>query len=396
MILRCASLISVALLFLVSATEPDRFEEAAQQLDEQIASNYAYLDELPYGKLPVSHELERRRGAVSDSRSLLSYAEARMASLADHHAMTGSSFADSWAVVPTYADLWLVERHGRVLVDAVRANSPADAAQIAVGDRIVSVDGVPIENAIYDFWANLGLKVTPSRADYAARVLLAGRRDRPRRFAVEDASGKIRQLTLQSLYDLLSEGRDPISVCSFEDRSVVRFNNSLGDNATIAAFDEALRAIPEENELFLDLRDTPSGGNTTIARAIMGWFVDEARDYQVHNRPAEQRETGVARQWVEQVLPREDKHRSELPTLLVGRWTGSMGEGLAIGFAALGADVRGTRMAGLQGSIEDLRVGDTDLFVKLPTERLYTVEGLPRENFVPQPSIEEGPLSAGC
>ena len=396
MILQRASFISVALLFLVSATEPDRFEVAAKQLDEQIAANYAYLDNLPGGKLPVSHELERRQDAVSDARSLLSYAEARMASLADHHAISGSSFGDSWAVVPTYADLWLVGRDGRVLVDAVRANSPADAAHIAVGDRIVSVDGVPIAKAIDDFWSDLGLEVTPSRAEHAARVLVAGRRDRPRHLTVENASGEMRRLALQSLYDLPSQERNPISVCSFGDRSVIRFNNSLGDNATIAAFDEAIRSSPEENELFLDLRDTPSGGNTTIARAIMGWFVNEARDYQVHSRPAEQRETGISRQWVEQVLPREDKYRSKLPTLLVGRWTGSMGEGLAIGFAPLGADIRGTRMAGLRGSIEDLRVGNTDLFVKLPTERLYTIEGLPREDFVPQPLTDESPLSAGC
>ncbi|MEM6265878.1 MAG: hypothetical protein AAF707_00005 [Pseudomonadota bacterium] len=55
-----------------------------------------------------------------------------------------------------------------------------------------------------------------------------------------------------------------------------------------------------------------------------------------------------------------------------------------MGFDALGAEVLGTRMAGLKGSIEDLRVGDTNLSVKLPTERLLTVAGLPREEFVPR------------
>jgi hypothetical protein len=42
-------------------------------------------------------------------------------------------------------------------------------------------------------------------------------------------------------------------------------------------------------------------------------------------------------------------------------------------------------MAGLLGSVEDLRLGDTDLYVKLPTERLLSVTGSPREAFVPQP-----------
>lgn len=61
-----------------------------------------------------------------------------------------------------------------------------------------------------------------------------------------------------------------------------------------------------------------------------------------------------------------------------------MGEGLAIGFAALGAEVRGGPMAGLNGSVEDLGVGDTKLILKLPTERLMTTTYQPREDFRPQ------------
>lgn len=117
----------------------------------------------------------------------------------------------------------------------------------------------------------------------------------------------------------------------------------------------------------------------------MGWFVRKPTSYQVHNRPAEERETGIARQWVEQVLPRQGKYRTKLPSVLVGRWTGSMGEGLAIGFAAMGAEIKGTRMAGLNGSVEDLMLGDTGLTIKLPTERLMTTTYQPREDFLPRP-----------
>lgn len=99
---------------------------------------------------------------------------------------------------------------------------------------------------------------------------------------------------------------------------------------------------------------------------------------------------------MEQVLPRKDVYRAQLPTVVVGRWTGSMGEGIAIGFAALGAEVVGTRMAGLKGAVEDLRAGDADLFVKLPTERLLTPSGLPREEFVPRPSACDRTVLGAC
>lgn len=383
-------------LLSAGAAEPNPYQDAARELDRTISTNYAYLDDLPGGLLPASAELERRRESVFDADTLLRYAAARIASLSDHHAITGSSFRDSWALVPTYADLWLVKKDGRIVVDAVRAESPASAAGIAVGDKIVGVGGRPVEEAIEAFWSNMGLSLTPSREEYAARVLLAGRRDRVRRFVIENASGDLRQVNLPSLYDVASPTVPALQSCSVGNRSIIRFNNSLGNSATIEEFDEAMRQIPEANELVLDLRDTPSGGNTTVARAIMGWFVREARAYQVHDRPSEQRVTGIARQWIEQVLPRESNYRATLPTVIVGRWTGSMGEGLAIGFHALGAEVVGTPMAGLKGSVEDLSFGDTDLVVKLPTERLFTVNGLPREEFVPERAGYESPLLDGC
>jgi carboxyl-terminal processing protease len=353
-------------------------------LDGVIREKYAYLDKLPGGIVPDSKVLDAERDGVADRNSLLHYAEARLASLADHHAITGSSFADSWAVVPTYADLWVVEQDGVYTIDAVRNRSPAAAAGISRGDRLVSVGGVPAADAVAAFGHELGLGVTPRRAAYAARVLAAGRRDRDRQLGVQHPGGTVRVLNLPSLYTQHQE--QPLLLITVVDSEVtVHFNNNLGDNATIADFDHALAHFPPRHTLILDLRDTPSGGNSTVARAVLGWFVDRPQNYQIHNLPEEARATGIARQWVEQVLPRAGKHFDKLPKVLVGRWTGSMGEGLAIGFAALGAEVKGDKMAGLNGAVEDIELGDTGVTIKLPTERVMTVAGQPREDFVPEP-----------
>ena len=166
---------------------------------------------------------------------------------------------------------------------------------------------------------------------------------------------------------------------------MIRFNDSLGEDATVAAFDAAMATARPGQPVVLDLTDTASGGNTVIARAIMGWFVDTPTAYQIHNLPAEERETGVPRQWIEQVLPRPGKRHRGSVTVRVGRWTGSMGEGLAVGMEGLGADVVGDRMAGLLGAIYDHRLPNSGLVIKLPTERLYAVDGTPRETFRPRP-----------
>lgn len=368
---------------LAASSSPPDFRAAARELDDTISRSYAYLDKLPGGVLPDSEILRAEREAVADRDSLLHYAEHRIASLADHHAITGSSFGDSWAVIPTYADLWIVLDDDTYVIDAVRERSPAQAAGVRAGDHLVAIDGIEVAAAVKAYWAQLGLALTPQRAANAARVLVAGRRDRNRVLTIASPSEAERQLTLPSLYRL-SRTDAPITVTQAGNRTTIRINNSLGNSQTIAAFDAALDALPTDRELVIDLRETPSGGNTVVARAIMGWFVDRPTDYQVHRRPDEERETGIARQWVEQVLPRRGKYRVHLPTILVGRWTGSMGEGMAIGFAAMGADVRGTPMAGLLGSVEDIALGTTGVSIKLPTERLMTTTYQPREDFVPQ------------
>jgi carboxyl-terminal processing protease len=60
-----------------------------------------------------------------------------------------------------------------------------------------------------------------------------------------------------------------------------------------------------------------------------------------------------------------------------------MGEGIAIGFDAIGACVTGSKMAGLLGAVYDHRLAHSGLVIKLPTERLMHVDGTPRERFVP-------------
>ena len=69
---------------------------------------------------------------------------------------------------------------------------------------------------------------------------------------------------------------------------------------------------------------------------------------------------------------------------LVGRWTGSMGEGMAVGLDALDrATIVGTPMAGLRGGVEGFTLPNTGVTVNLPVFRISHVDGTPRENFVP-------------
>lgn len=362
---------------------PEAFRADAQSIESLVNRQYAYLDRFPGRAMPMSPALRAEADAVSDRRSLLRYAERAVTALADHHAITGGSFNDSWGLAPSYSDLWIEPEGDLWRITAVREGSPAAGAGVRPGDTLVAVSGAPTSQAVAHFWADLGLEATGDRAGYAARVLAAGRRDRPRDLTIRDAAGAERRLTLPNLYVAGPGERPPLTAREVDGVLTLRFNDSLGDRAAIAAFDAALAGARPDQPVLLDLTDTASGGNTVVARAIMGWFVDAPTPYQIHNLPAEERETGVPRQWVEQVLPRPGKRHHGPVAVRVGRWTGSMGEGLAVGLDALGAEVTGGPMAGLLGAIYDHRLPNSGMVIKLPTERLYAVDGTPREAFRP-------------
>lgn len=378
-----ALLVTTAAIAQQPAATPADYRADALSFAPLVNDRYAYLDRLG-GHFDLTRALQREAEAVHDDKSLLRFLERGVALLADHHAITGSSFGDSWAIVPSYSDMWIEEKDGTYAVTSVRSASPAERL-VKPGDKLVDVRGVPIAQAVASYWSDLGLD-TPDAVHraYAARVLLAGRRDRDRIFTLQRA-GKLVPLTLPSLYTVRKNDRPPLTVSHNGAVWRIRFNDSIGEDATIAAFDAAMAQVPDKAPVVLDLTDTASGGNSYIARAVIGWFIDRPRPYQVHSSPEEERQTTVPRMWVEYVIPRAGKHHSGPAVVLADRWTGSMGEGIAIGFDAMGVPVCGTSMAGLVGAVDDNRLEHSGQVVKLPTERLTTVSGVPREQFRPRP-----------
>lgn len=375
--------LALAALLLIGAAPAPDYKAADYQADARalagvIRANYAYLDDLPGGVVPSSPQLDAARDAVNDADSLLHYAEDVLAALADHHAFTNDSFHDDWALVPSYGDLWIVHTPAGYLVDAVKPDSIAASVGIKPGYRLIRVGNDPIDTAVGAFWAKLGLKADGERAAFAARTLAAGRRDRMRVLTFATPGGE-RTVKINNLYMDKPADRPPLTVTTVGAVTTIRFNNSLGNSDTVAAFDAAMAKIPAKLPVILDLTDTPSGGNTVIARAVMSWFVLRPMPYQLHQWPYEERTTGILRQWMEYVVPRPGKYHPGPVSVRAGRWTGSMGEGIAVGFQALGKPVCGGRMAELKGGVASFTLPRTGLVVKFPNERIYTVAGKPRE-----------------
>jgi carboxyl-terminal processing protease len=169
-----------------------------------------------------------------------------------------------------------------------------------------------------------------------------------------------------------------------DDLAYIRFENSLGNQELIAHFDSTLSLLRDSKGLILDLRNTPGGGNTTVARAILGRFIDHDMPYQKHLLPQEEKEFGVKRSWLELASPRGHFVYRAPVVVLVDHWTSSMGEGLAIGLnAVIKAPLIGTEMAGLLGATTTFELPNTHIALSVPTEKLFHIDGTAREAFIP-------------
>lgn len=76
--------------------------------------------------------------------------------------------------------------------------------------------------------------------------------------------------------------------------------------------------------------------------------------------------------------------------ILVNRWTGSMGEGIAIGLNSMNrATIVGTEMARLAGGMKTINFKNHNYGFQVSFEKIFEVNGNPREHFIPGNYIEQ-------
>jgi carboxyl-terminal processing protease len=325
--------------------------------------------------------LQERAAAAKTETEHLRVLESFVYALGDHHAHLGTNDRFSPRLVPSGATVWAESRNGKIVITEVRRGSPARAAGLREGMTVEAIDGVATADA---------LKPPPSRPEhaaemrgFAARVALAGTHEKDTVVRAQDG-----ERVLEATLGPMPDESGSLASLSFPrpEVALVRINNSLGNADLPDAFGKLLTRAKDAKALILDLRNTPSGGDSSIAKPLMAWFVKGRRGYQKHQRGD--------RTWIEQVDGRRDHFDGRL-IVLVDHWTGSMGEGTAIGLrSAAGALLVGTRMAGLRGAIESFNLPCLGASVRLPVERLYSVEGTPRELAVPDVEIGEAELAA--
>lgn len=357
-------------------TVADRLQANVIALCRAVEEQYVYFDARRRHWPDACARAEREAAAATNVADVLAVMERLIDDLYDPHVALNTNNNASPRLIPSGSDLWVREHPEGFEVEAVRPRSGAAEAGMKVGDVITALNETPLRQAALTRIHSGRDQLAPNRLRWAVNAALAGRRDTERRLTVL-RDGVLQSATLgppeptSPPVDVLSRGLLANGI------AWIRPSNSLGNDSLVPAFDEALALMRNTDGLILDLRDTPGGGNTGVAEPMIGRLIDAPGVYQVTAPPGVD---PISRQ----VQPTGPWTYDKPVVVLVGRWTGSMGEGVAIGLDGLGrATVMGSKMAGLAGGTERVDLPYFNLAVWLPTYNLRHVDGTPRHEWSP-------------
>lgn len=346
----------------------------------EIKNKYAYFGKrkTDWNKVRVIYRPKVEK--ISNISEFVTLLERVLDELYDPHTHLKTNTSRSTRLIPTGLDVWAEWVDRRPVITQLRPGFSAEQAGLRVGMEIISINSVPIETALRDRLGCCLSSFDRNARDWALRALLAGTRDRPRSIEVKDITGvrAIYQLDLSQHTTADSDNaKRGIEFMILEGNLGYIKINDLGSNQTVSDFDVALEEMKNAAGLIIDLRATQSGGNTSVAEPIMGRLIGREMAYQ---KGLPKRGKG----WIRRVSARGPWTFKKPVIVLVSRWTASMGEGIAIGLDGMKrATVVGTRMAGLNGSVFDFVLPNSKIRVNYAAERLFHIDGTPREDFVP-------------
>lgn len=335
---------------------PEQFTQDFDYLWSQLRDNYAYFDKKEIDWTRVKEVYRPRVAEVRSKTEFVTLLERVLEELYDPHTHLRTNTNRSPRLVPTGLDVWAEWENGKAIITQLRKGFSAEQAGLKVGMEIMSINGSPVETAVSNRLGVSLKKVSEAAEGWALRALLAGTRDVRRVIEVKTTNGvkTTFQLDLPAHtivdnyqgdqkveWKILKEGFGYIRV------------SDLGSDDTVPEFDAALEQVKTTRGLIIDLRATQSGGNTSVAEPIMRRLIERRMPYQ-KGTPMH------GESWTREVSPRGGWTYKAPVVVLVGRWTASMGEGIAIGLDGMRrATVVGTRMAGLNGAVFDLQLPNT-------------------------------------
>jgi hypothetical protein len=240
--------------------------------------------------------------------------------------------------------------------------------------EILTFNGINFNELIEKFPTHCQNKNNNEIRTWISNKILSGRYNEPRIITLKTKTGKIETLDIDKIK--IRKDTNMLSFKIVDNIGIIRLNNSLGEPKTKNEFKQVIKNLKETNGIILDLRNTVDGGNTDIAYPIAGHFTNKKMVFQKYKN--------TQNEFVDYIKPENSKYDNPL-IVLVGRWTGSVGEGLASGFDGTGiGKIVGTEMEKLAGATKSYSFSNFEYSYQAPYIDVLHISGLPREKFIPK------------
>jgi carboxyl-terminal processing protease len=247
-----------------------------------------------------------------------------------------------------------------------------------IGSELLAINGELLDFKIEKFPSHCNNKKNNEIRTWIINKILAGRYHEKRNLTLKLKSGEIVDFDLDTVKLRNDEGI--LSYKIADNVGIIRINNSLGNIFIRFAMNKALRKLKETDGIIIDIRNSPNGGSTFASYPIIGHFIKLSVQFQKYKEIDGTEKT--------------DKLKSRKPfikkpmVLVVGRWTGSVGEGLASGVKSnkIGI-VLGTELHKLAGSMSGYKFKYLPYDYQIPHVDVQQLNGKPRTDLLPNVMI---------
>lgn len=356
-----------------------KIKEDLNEIINDLAENYVYLQEKNVDLNCIKEKYEKEIPNLKTKDETLLFFEYLLDEFYDSHLILNANTNSSFRL---YSPIYVSIKNGKPVVSSVWQSQIESIELNIIGSELLKINGTNIDKAIEQFPTHCNNKKSQKVREWIINKLLAGRYNEPRILTLKLDNKEAVEFDLGNLR--IKQSSELLTSTVENDIGIIRINNSLGNNSLINEFDNTLGKLMNTKGLIIDLRNTVDGGNSYVARGIMGRFINEPSPYQKHM--VNEQYNGnpiVERSWMEYVSPREERYTKPV-VILVGRWTGSMGEGIAIGFDGMKrAQIVGSEMEGLAGEIEGFAFKNQKFGYQLSVSKIFHINGTPREKYLP-------------
>jgi len=368
-----------------SPINQEKIKEDLQEILNDISQNYVYFKDknIDFDCLREYYTNEIKN--IKTEEETVLFFEYLLDEFYDDHLTLSTNRNSSYRL---FAPIYATIQNGKPIIVNAWQSQIENLQQNVIGAEILKYNRTDFEHVIKNFPTHCNNKNNPEVKEWIINKILAGRYNQPRILTLRLPNNEEIELDIDSIN--IKKENDLLTVRTIDGVGVVRINNSLGNDNLVNEFDIALNELMETKGLIIDLRNTIFGGDTYEARGIMSRFINEPKPYQKHSYlAASENNPSIERSWIEYVSPRSKPYKKPI-IVLVGRWTGSMGEGLAIGFEGMGrAEIIGSEMRRLAGEVYDFNFKHQNYGYKVSTAKLYHINGTLREKYIPTNYVKQ-------